>query len=62
MATLPENMLATAELLASARPLGSATLRRAVSTAYYALFSRLAALCALSELLERGVLALRPGK
>jgi uncharacterized protein (UPF0332 family) len=46
MATLPENMLATAELLASARPLGSTTLRRAVSTAYYALFSRLAALCA----------------
>ena len=47
MATLPENMLATAELLAGEKaPLGSATLRRAVSTAYYALFSRLAALCA----------------
>jgi uncharacterized protein (UPF0332 family) len=47
VATLPENMLATAELLVSARlPLGSAALRRAVSTAYYALFSRLAALCA----------------
>lgn len=47
MATLPENLLATAGLLASAKPaLGSAALRRAVSTAYYALFSRLAALCA----------------
>ncbi len=47
MATLPDNMLATAELLASAKspPLGSAALRRSVSTAYYALFSRLAALC-----------------
>ncbi len=47
MATLPDNMLATAELLASVRsPLGSAALRRSVSTAYYAVFSRLAALCA----------------
>jgi hypothetical protein len=47
VATLPDNMLATAELLASVRaPLGSAALRRSVSTAYYALFSRLAALCA----------------
>lgn len=47
MATLPENLLATADLLASAPPpLGSAALRRSVSTAYYALFSRLAALCA----------------
>ncbi len=47
MATLPENMLTTAELLASVKnPLGSAALRRSVSTAYYALFSRLAALCA----------------
>jgi hypothetical protein len=47
MATLADNMLATAELLASVKsPLGSAALRRAVSTAYYALFSRLAALCA----------------
>lgn len=47
MATLPDNMLATAELLASVRsPLGSAALRRSVSTAYYALFSRLAALSA----------------
>ena len=47
MATLPHEMLATAELLAKAgAPLGSAGLRRSVSTAYYALFSRLAALCA----------------
>ncbi|HTR12664.1 MAG TPA: hypothetical protein VMI72_05245 [Roseiarcus sp.] len=47
MATLPDNMLATAELLSSVKtPLGSAALRRSVSTAYYALFSRLAALCA----------------
>ena len=47
MATLPENMLATAELLASVKDsLGSAALRRSVSTAYYALFSRLAAMCA----------------
>ncbi|MBV8105927.1 MAG: hypothetical protein JO223_15135 [Hyphomicrobiales bacterium] len=47
MATLPDNMLATAELLSGVTsPLGSAALRRSVSTAYYALFSRLAALCA----------------
>jgi hypothetical protein len=47
MATLPENLIATAEGLVSFRPQpGSAGLRRAVSTAYYALFSRLAALCA----------------
>ncbi len=47
MATLPNDMLTTAELLASVKPpLGSAALRRSVSTAYYALFSRLAALCA----------------
>ncbi len=47
MATLPENMIATAELLANfSSPLGSAALRRSVSTAYYALFSRLAGLCA----------------
>jgi len=47
MASLADNMLATADLLANVRsPRGSATLRRAVSTAYYALFSRLAALCA----------------
>jgi uncharacterized protein (UPF0332 family) len=47
MATLPNNLLATADLLAQVEsPLGSAALRRSVSTAYYALFSRLAALCA----------------
>ncbi len=47
MATLPENLLATADLLASAKsPLGAAALRRSVSTAYNALFSRLSALCA----------------
>ena len=47
MATLANNLLATAALLASVKsPLGSAALRRSVSTAYYALFSRLAALCA----------------
>jgi hypothetical protein len=47
MATLPENLIATAEALVGLRPpAGSAGLRRAVSTAYYALFSRLAALCA----------------
>jgi hypothetical protein len=47
MATLPENLIATAEVLVNFRTLpGSAGLRRAVSTAYYALFSRLAALCA----------------
>ena len=47
MATLPDNMLATAALLATVKsPLGSAALRRSVSTAYYALFSRLAAVCA----------------
>ena len=47
MATLPQNLLATAELLAKEESaLGSAPLRRAVSTAYYALFSRLTALCA----------------
>jgi hypothetical protein len=47
MATLPENLIATAEALVDFRTLpGSAGLRRAVSTAYYALFSRLAALCA----------------
>lgn len=47
MATFSYNMLATAELLAqSSSPLGSAALRRSVSTAYYAVFSRLAVLCA----------------
>jgi uncharacterized protein (UPF0332 family) len=47
MATLPENLIATAEVLVSFKPPpGSAGLRRAVSTAYYALFSRLAALSA----------------
>jgi len=47
MARHAENMLATAELLASAKAsLGSAALRRSVSTAYYALFSSLATLCA----------------
>jgi hypothetical protein len=47
MATLPENLIATAEALVDIEPsIGSASLRRAVSTAYYALFSRLSALCA----------------
>jgi hypothetical protein len=47
MAKLPDNMLATAELLADVKsPLGGAALRRCVSTAYYAIFSCLAALCA----------------
>jgi hypothetical protein len=47
MATLPENLIATAEALVGFEPQpGSAGLRRAVSTAYYALFSRLAVLCA----------------
>jgi len=47
MATLPENLIAAAEALLNFKPPpGSAGLRRAVSTAYYALFSRLSALCA----------------
>jgi hypothetical protein len=47
LATLPHEMLATAELLANVgSPLRSAGLTRSVSTAYYALFTRLAALCA----------------
>jgi hypothetical protein len=47
MATLPENLIATAEALLDFKPPpGSAGLRRAVSTAYYALFSRLSALSA----------------
>lgn len=47
MATLPDNLLATAELLAASKTrLGSAALRRSVSTSYYALFSKLAGLCA----------------
>ena len=47
MATLPENLIATAEALVGFRTLpGSAGSGARVSTAYYALFSRLAALCA----------------
>ncbi|RBP16136.1 hypothetical protein DFR50_10698 [Roseiarcus fermentans] len=47
MTTLADNMLATADLLASVDfPRAGANLRRSVSTSYYALFARLAALCA----------------
>ena len=47
MSKLHEKLLDTARLLLGAAPsLGSAGLRRAASTAYYALFSRLSALCA----------------
>lgn len=47
MARFTDNMLATADWLAQASsPLGSAALRRSVSTSYYTLFSRLAVLCA----------------
>lgn len=46
MSDLHGNLLSLAEQLLAMRGLGSATRRRAVSTAYYAVFHRLADLCA----------------
>jgi hypothetical protein len=47
MANLYENSLKVAELLLGGAQPGSAARRRAVSTAYYALFQRLSSLCAI---------------
>jgi uncharacterized protein (UPF0332 family) len=46
MARVDENLLAVAEVLLDAKGVGPAGLRRAISTAYYAVFRRLASLCA----------------
>jgi len=46
MDTLHDDMLALAESLLTGESLGSAALRRAVSSAYYSLFRRLSSLCA----------------
>ena len=46
MASLHDNLLEAAEALISARRSGTASNRRAVSTAYYAVFHRLSDLCA----------------
>ena len=46
MATLVERLLDAAEVLLRASPTSNAARRRAISTAYYAVFHRLAKLCA----------------
>lgn len=48
MAFLRENLLAVAELLLDVERVGTAARRRAISTAYYATFRRIASLCAAS--------------
>ena len=48
MALLHENLLAVADALLDTRSVGSAGRRRAISTAYYATFRRIASLCAAS--------------
>jgi hypothetical protein len=48
MALLHENLLAVAEALLDLKNMGSAARRRAISTAYYATFRRIASLCAAS--------------
>lgn len=46
MAFLHENLLVAAEALLDLKSIGSAGRRRAISTAYYAAFRRIASLCA----------------
>src|SRR4051794_6735269 len=53
MAFLYENLLAVAEALLDLRDVGTAGRRRAISTAYYAAFRRLASLCAASLATDR---------
>ncbi len=53
MALLHENLLAVADALLSLKNVGSAGLRRAISTAYYATFRRIASLCAASLASDR---------
>jgi hypothetical protein len=48
MAFIYENLLAVAEALLEMKGVGTAARRRAISTAYYAAFRRLASLCAAS--------------
>jgi len=53
MAFLYENLLAVADALLDVKNVGTAGRRRAVSTAYYAAFRRLASLCAVSLASDR---------